>query len=113
MGKRPGSTLKLPSEHVQRRKRELKKVQAARKEALNLLPLLLAAAAQAETEYDVVPDEPYVVSTVSERRYWLHTQRLRSAQDSWLLDYSEADPELSLDWKTLIENASIEVEDEP
>ena len=113
MGNRPGSKLKLPSEHIRRRKEALKKAQVNRKFTLNLLPLLLAAAAEYDDEFFLDTEKPPVVSTVSGRRYWLHSIREAHGQDSWLLDYSNADPALSLDWNTLIENASIEASDEP
>jgi len=112
MGKRPGSSLKIPSERTQRRKAALTNSLAERKKALSYLPTLLGLIVQNNPEPET-PERYVVVLTVEDRRYRLHTLRERADQDCWLLDYSRPDPELTLDWGMLIENASIESKGEP
>jgi len=77
---------------------------------MTLVPLLLSLAKcddQPPKPEDPRDEMPTVIFTVTYRRNWLHTLREDSGQDCWLLDYTKADPELTLDW-TLFENVSIE-----
>lgn len=109
MKDRPGACLKTDSEWVRKRKRKLEQMRKSKQVPVyDTIPLLFSAILCADKSRKEPEDpEPVAVSSVYERRVWLHRKRCTDGQDSWLEDYRYKDPHLTLDWDSL-DTSSIE-----